>query len=70
MTSPCAVPAAKRPHSVQDPIELMLAGGETCRTQRGWKPGGILTSPALASNALWPFHANPSFSVTRSDLIT
>lgn len=64
ITKPWAVPAATRPHSRLNPMELMLAGGEIWRTQLGWKPEVIFNSVDLTVNALWPFQMNPSFSVT------
>lgn len=46
------------------PIELILAGGESCKIDEGWNPGGIFTSLALTARAVCPFHWNPVLDLT------
>ena len=60
----------KRPYSSEKAKELILAGGEICKIALGWNPIGILNLSALTNKAWWPFQVKPSFSVTRSDLMT
>ena len=62
MTSPWAVPTAIRPHSVENPIELTLAGGDTWIKEDGrHTPPHLTTSPVDCHlSGGWPFHVKPS----------